>query len=99
MADLQTLDVGPSIKMERPVETKAPDPRKVPLPCGGHALMYTRENLAYLYRCSHGEIGRLARAKLCPLPIRIDGQILWFVDEVIMSQATVERTLNRWRKR
>lgn len=76
-----------------------PDPRKIPLPCGGHALMYTRENLVYLYQCSHGDLGRLLRARLAPLPIRVDGQILWFVDEALSSAATVTRTVLRWRKR
>lgn len=60
--------------------------------------MYTRENLVYLFRCSHGELGRLLRAKLAPLPVRIDGQILWFVDEVLNAQATAARTLNRWHR-
>lgn len=76
-----------------------PDPHHVPLPCGGDALMYTRENLVYLYKCSHGELGRLLRAKLAPLPIRIDGGIFWFCDEVLKTQATVARTVNRWRDR
>jgi hypothetical protein len=77
----------------------APPPRRVPLPLGGQALMYSREQLVALYRCSHGELGRMLRAKMAPLPIRIDGQILWYVDEVLGTQAQVERTLGRWRKR
>lgn len=77
---------------------KPPDPRRVPLPCGGQLLMYTRENLAYILKCSHGELGRLLRARLAPLPIRVDGQILWFCDEVLNSHSTVERTLARWRR-
>jgi hypothetical protein len=78
---------------------KVPPPRKVPLPLGGLALMYSREQLVIIYRCSHGELGRMLRAKMVPLPIRIDGQILWYVDEVLATQATTERTLSRWRKR
>jgi hypothetical protein len=61
--------------------------------------MYTRENLTQLYRCSHGELGRMLSRKMAPLPIRIDGQILWFVDECLGKQAEVIRTLERWRKR
>lgn len=76
-----------------------PPPRRVPLPLGGLALMYSREQLAIIYRCSHGELGRMLRAKMAPLPIRLDGQILWYVDEVLGTQSTVERTLNRWRRR
>jgi hypothetical protein len=76
-----------------------PNPRRIPLPLGGEALMYTRENLTQLYRCSHGELGRLLSRKMAPLPIRIDGQILWFVDETLGLQAQAMRTLERWRKR
>jgi hypothetical protein len=61
--------------------------------------MYTRENLTQIYRCSHGELGRLLARKMAPLPIRIDQQILWFCDEVLNMQAQVTRTVERWRKR
>lgn len=77
----------------------APNPRRIPLPLGGEALMYTRENLTQLYHCSHGELGRMLSRKMAPLPIRIDGQILWFVDETLNMQAQVMRTVERWRKR
>ena len=76
-----------------------PNPRRVPLPLGGECLMYTRENLTQLYRCSHGELGRLLSRKMAPLPIRIEQQILWFVDEALGMQAQVTRTVERWRKR
>lgn len=76
----------------------APSPRKIPLPLGGDALMYTRENLTQLYRCSHGELGRLLSRRMAPLPVRIDGAILWFVDEALNGLAQVLRTLERWRK-
>jgi hypothetical protein len=76
-----------------------PAPRKIALPLGGDALLYTRENLTQLYHCSHGELGRLLARKMAPLPIRIEGQILWYVDEALAHQAQVIRTLERWRKR
>lgn len=85
MTDPQTRDPGPP-------------PRTIPLPLGGDALMYTRENLTQLYRCSHGELGRLLSRKMAPLPVRIDGAILWFTDEALSNQAQVIRTLERWRK-
>jgi hypothetical protein len=75
-----------------------PTPRPIPLPLGGNALIYTRENLTQLYRCSHGELGRLLARKMAPLPIRLDGQICWFVDEALAHQAQVIRTLERWRR-
>ena len=84
---------------EAQAERPAPTPRKIPLPLGGDALMYTRENLTQLYRCSHGELGRLLARRMAPLPIRIEQQILWFVDESLNQQAQVMRTLERWRKR
>jgi hypothetical protein len=61
--------------------------------------MYTRENLTQLYRCSHGELGRLLSRKMAPLPIRVDQQILWYVDEALAHQAQVLRTLERWRQK
>lgn len=79
-------------------DPKTPNPRTIPLPLGGDALMYTRENLTQLYRCSHGELGRLLSRRMAPLPIRLDGAILWFVDETLQAQAQVIRTLERWRR-
>lgn len=73
-------------------------PQTVPLPLGGTALMYTRENLTQLYRCGHGELGRLLARKMGPLPVRIDGQILWYVDEALEAFPQVTRTLQRWRR-
>lgn len=75
-----------------------PIPKKITLPLGGEAFLFTREQLTILYRCSHGELGRLLARKMAPLPIRVDGAILWFVDEVQASQAQIARTLERWRK-
>lgn len=77
----------------------APIPRSIYLPTGKSASTYTREQLTILYHCTHGELGRLLARRMAPLPIRVDGQILWFVDEVQGSQATVQKTLERWRKR
>ena len=75
-----------------------PSPRVVKLPLGGEANMFTREQLTILYHCSHGELGRLLVRRMVPIPIRVDGQILWFVDEALSYQAQVARTLERWRK-
>lgn len=61
--------------------------------------MYTREHLTILYRCSHGELGRMLARKMAPLPVRIEGQVLWHVDEALASQAQSIRTLERWRHR
>jgi hypothetical protein len=61
--------------------------------------MFTRENLTVLFKCSHGELGRLLARKMAPLPVRIDGVILWYVDEVQNATAQVQRTLERWKQR
>jgi len=76
-----------------------PAPRTVTLPLGGSAAMYTRENLTVLFRCSHGELGRLLARNMAPLPVRYDGQILWYVDECLKAQPQVLRTLERWKVR
>ena len=73
-------------------------PKLVALPTGNAAEFFTREQLTILYHCSHGELGRLLARKLAPLPIRVDGVILWFVDEATAMAAQVTRTLERWRK-
>jgi hypothetical protein len=77
----------------------APKPRRVQLPLGGSADFFTREQMTVLYGCSHGELGRLLCRQQAPLPVRVDGAILWYVDESLGSMATVMRTLERWRHR
>lgn len=76
-----------------------PKPRRVQLPLGGSADFFTREQMTILYHCNHGELGRLLCRHQAPLPIRIDGAILWYVDEALSGQAQAQRTLERWRKR
>ncbi len=79
--------------------TPQPQPRRILLPAGQEAHMFSREQLTILYKCSHGELGRLLARKQAPLPVRIDGNILWYVDEVLTAQPQITRTLERWRKR
>lgn len=84
--------------MSTPAPTE-PVPRTTRLPLGTEATTFTREQMTILYHCSHGELGRLLVRRMAPLPIRVDGQILWFVDEARNAQAQVARTLERWRHR
>ena len=72
--------------------------RRVLLPSGQAAEFFTREQMTAVYHCSHGELGRLLARKMAPLPIRVDGTILWFVDEALSAGAQITRTLERWRK-
>lgn len=80
------------------VEATTPIPRTIQLPLGGEASMFTREQMTILYHCTHGELGRLLSRRMAPIPIRVDGAILWFVDEALSQHAQVARTLERWRK-
>lgn len=68
------------------------------LPNGRMAEFFTREELTIVYHCSHGELGRLLARRMAPLPIRVEGQIIWHVDECMREQAQVMRTLERWRR-
>lgn len=69
------------------------------IPAPSAPTMYTRENLTALFKCSHGELGRLLSRRMAPLPVRIDDAILWHIDEVQNAQAQVMRTLERWKTR
>jgi hypothetical protein len=83
----------------QPATADAPTPRDVTLPVTNIVhRFYTRENLTLLYKCSHGELGRLLVRKQAPQPIRLDGVILWYADEALDQMAQVLRTLERWRK-
>ncbi len=93
------LNFQPNAPVNTMTETTTPAPRNVNLPLGGAATMYTRENLTVLFKCSHGELGRLLARKMAPLPVRIDGAILWYIDEIQNAQAQVMRTLERWKVR
>lgn len=83
-------------------ELPAPKPRartrRVALPNGKKATVYTRDQLVKLYACGHGELGRLLARKLAPLPVRIEGLIVWFADEAEEARESVAQTLARWRK-
>jgi hypothetical protein len=83
----------------QPEPVRVPNPKNVELPAGGSAPMFTREQVVKVYGCSHGEFGRLLIRKVAPLPIRIDGAILWFADEVQKLHPVVDEHLQRWRRR
>jgi hypothetical protein len=76
-----------------------PAPRRTTLPLGGEAEVYTRDNLTKIYACDHAELGRLLRDKVAPLPIRVDGNVLWFADEVQRAVPNVQKVLDRARRR
>jgi len=58
----------------------------------------TRDKVIEFYSCSHGDLGRLLRDKLMPLPVRIEGEILWYLDELEASREKVSKILNYRKK-
>lgn len=50
-------------------------------------------------QCSHYELDRLLRQKVAPLPVRIDGVILWYADELAKAKAKCQEQVAYWRKR
>ncbi len=58
----------------------------------------TREQVAQAFQCTHGELGRLLRERFSPLPVRVEGAILWFADEVEEAAPDVRVLLERRRK-
>lgn len=42
----------------------------------------SRDELVNTYGVSQGYLGYLLREKKIPLPVRINGEILWYADEV-----------------
>jgi predicted DNA-binding transcriptional regulator AlpA len=58
----------------------------------------TREQVASRYACSHAELGRLLRERRAPLPVRIEGAILWYHDEIETAATAVQNILTRRRK-
>ncbi len=90
--------MSPSTSSTSEPAKAGPVPKVVQLPLGGSGSFFTREQLTQAYSCSHAELGRLLRDKIAPLPIRIDGTIFWFADEVTESKARVAKVIERRRK-
>lgn len=55
----------------------------------------TREQLVTLYDVSQGYLGYLLREKKIPLPVRINGEILWYKDEIDASLPKIQSFLAR----
>lgn len=58
----------------------------------------TREQLTELYKVSQGYLGYLLREKKIPLPVRINGEILWYADEISESLPKIKSFLERRKK-
>lgn len=58
----------------------------------------TREDLARTYNVSQGYLGYLLREKRVPLPVRFNGDTLWYADEVEASVAKIRQFLERRNK-
>jgi hypothetical protein len=55
----------------------------------------SREELVKIYDVSQGYLGYLLREKRIPLPVRINGEILWYKDEVDVSLPKIKSFLER----
>jgi hypothetical protein len=76
--------------MDSPAEA-APQQRRQPT--------LTRDNLIVALGCTHFELGRLLRERIAPLPVRLDGVILWFEDECRAAAARCQESVAYWRRR
>lgn len=59
----------------------------------GSVLNLRRDDLAKIYGVSQGYLGYLLREKKIPLPVRINGEILWYSDEVQASLPRIKKLL------
>jgi predicted DNA-binding transcriptional regulator AlpA len=50
------------------------------------------------FKCSHAELLRLLRERRAPLPVRIEGAVRWYEDEVTAATAAVQTILSRRRR-
>ena len=58
----------------------------------------TREELATICDVSQGYLGYLLREKKIPLPVRINGEILWYADELYTALPKIKSFLERRKK-
>lgn len=57
-----------------------------------------RDELAKIYGVSQGFLGYLLREKKVPLPVQVNGEILWYADEVDQSLPKIKSFLERRKK-
>jgi len=71
-----------------------------PITLGVQSMMptITRDKLVEIYGVSQGYLGYLLREKKVPLPVRINGEILWYADEVGASLPKIKSFLERRKK-
>lgn len=55
----------------------------------------SRDELTNIYKVSQGYLGYLLREKKIPLPVRINGEILWYKDEIDRSLPKIQPFLAR----
>lgn len=58
-----------------------------------------RDHLVTGIGCTHFELGRLLRERIAPLPVRIDGVILWYEDEARAALDKCRDAVDYWHKR
>lgn len=58
----------------------------------------TREELVKIYDVSQGYLGYLLRERKIPLPVRVNGEIFWYADEIRASLPKIKAFLERRKK-
>lgn len=56
-----------------------------------------QHQVTLVLKCSHAELLRLLRERRAPLPVRLDGAIRWYEDEVQKAVLDVQAILVRRR--
>jgi hypothetical protein len=82
-----------SIAALQPIDANVDSPRSRPEPT------LLRDHLVAALGCSHFELGRLLRERIAPLPVRIDGVILWYEDEAKLAAPRCRDAVAYWRRR
>lgn len=57
-----------------------------------------QHQVTLLLKCSHAELLRLLREKRAPLPVRVEGAVRWYQDEIETAAPAVQTILMRRRK-
>lgn len=80
-----------SVLEQAPGADPAPASRAIPT--------MLRDHVVAALSVSHFELGRLLRERIAPLPVRLDGVILWHEDEVKAAYKRCGEAAAYWRRR
>lgn len=74
-------------------------PAGLAAPCGPGRVIPTlqRDAVVRALGVSHFELGRLLRERIAPLPVSLNGAVLWHSDEVSAAVGKCQDKVTRWR--